>query len=129
MLTHKANNVKTIDIIFSQLEKVGYEVNYKVLNSADFGVPQVRKRIFIVGFLKKYFFKPTNFKFPKSEKESVYIKDFLEKQNFTFQLNSPTHKENSLIVHLYTKNINDTQCLTNSCYYSDHFWINAIFTI
>ena len=92
LLTHKANNVKTIDIIFSQLEKVGYEVNYKVLNSADFGVPQVRKRIFIVGFLKKYFFKPTNFKFPKAERESVNIKDFLENHHVAYTISKHFQK-------------------------------------
>lgn len=92
LLTHKSNNVKTIDIIFSQLEKVGYEVNYKVLNSADFGVPQVRKRIFIVGFLKKYFSKPTNFQFPKPKKDGVYIKDFLEQHHDGYSISKHLQK-------------------------------------
>ncbi len=40
---------KTLDIIISKLLELGYKVNYKVLNSSDFGVPQDRKRIYIVG--------------------------------------------------------------------------------
>ncbi len=40
---------KTLDIIISKLIELGYKVNYKVLNSSDFGVPQDRKRIYIVG--------------------------------------------------------------------------------
>ncbi len=40
---------KTLDVIISKLLELGYKVNYKVLNSSDFGVPQDRKRIYIVG--------------------------------------------------------------------------------
>lgn len=28
---------------------MGYNVNYQILNSADYGVPQTRKRVFFVG--------------------------------------------------------------------------------
>ena len=44
---------KTLEIIISKLLELGYKVNYKVLNSADFGVPQDRKRIYIVGTFNK----------------------------------------------------------------------------
>lgn len=37
--------------IFKELNQLGYTVNYKLLNSADFGVPQRRDRVFIVGSL------------------------------------------------------------------------------
>ncbi|CCW32963.1 Modification methylase SsoII [Xenorhabdus nematophila F1] len=36
-------------------EKLNYWVDFKVLRAADFGVPQNRERIFIVGFNKDYF--------------------------------------------------------------------------
>ncbi|MGB1048946.1 MAG: DNA cytosine methyltransferase [Rhodothermales bacterium] len=35
--------------IVSDFSDVGYRVSYKVLNAADFGVPQLRRRVFIVG--------------------------------------------------------------------------------
>lgn len=35
--------------IINDFSEVGYRVQYKLLNSADFGVPQARKRVFIVG--------------------------------------------------------------------------------
>ena len=40
---------KTLDVILNKLRELGYLINYKVLNSSDFGVPQDRKRIYIVG--------------------------------------------------------------------------------
>ena len=35
--------------IINDFAEVGYRVQYKLLNTADFGVPQARKRVFIVG--------------------------------------------------------------------------------
>ncbi len=40
---------KTLRTILSHLRAIGYNVSYAVLNSKYFGVPQERKRIYIVG--------------------------------------------------------------------------------
>ena len=40
---------KTFKVIMGTLNELGYQVNAKVLNAKDFGVPQDRKRIYIVG--------------------------------------------------------------------------------
>ena len=37
------------DSIVSEFNSMGYTVNYKIINAADFGVPQIRKRVFFVG--------------------------------------------------------------------------------
>ena len=42
---------KTLNVILSTLEKHGYTVAWKILNAKDFGTPQNRERILIVGSL------------------------------------------------------------------------------
>ena len=53
---------RTLRIILSELDKAGYNTYHKVLNSIDYGVPQMRERIYIVGAKKDLNF---NFNFPK----------------------------------------------------------------
>lgn len=50
------------DKINAQLGKLGYTTNHAILNAADYGVPQIRNRVFIVGSrhgIKYEFPKPT----------------------------------------------------------------------
>ena len=42
---------RTFATILSALDELGYDVAWQVLNSKDFGVPQTRKRVFLVGYL------------------------------------------------------------------------------
>lgn len=44
---------RTFATILSALSELGYDVTWQVLNSADFGVPQSRKRVYIVGYLRE----------------------------------------------------------------------------
>ena len=39
-------------IILQELEGCGYDVSYRVIDAADYGVPQHRKRLYIVGILR-----------------------------------------------------------------------------
>lgn len=70
---------RTFEIIKSELQDRGYYLDYKVLNSSEYGnVPQNRERIYIVGFKDKKAYE--NFDFPKQKKLNVKITDLLEKQ-------------------------------------------------
>lgn len=42
----------TFEVILSALDELGYDVEWQVLNSKDFGVPQNRERVFIIGHLR-----------------------------------------------------------------------------
>ena len=44
---------RTLRVILDKLQLLGYKVSWKILNAADFGLPQERKRIFIVGTLSE----------------------------------------------------------------------------
>jgi DNA (cytosine-5)-methyltransferase 1 len=57
------------------VNKLGYHIFYKVINSKDFGLPQNRERIYIVGFSKK-----VNFDFPEPTGEKLKVGDILEKE-------------------------------------------------
>ncbi len=65
---------RTFETIKTILEGLGYEIYSQVLNAKDFGVPQNRERIYIVGFLGK-----TNFSFPKPSGKKTRLGDILEK--------------------------------------------------
>ena len=47
-MNHDGGN--TLKVIKNTLTRIGYAVSYRVLNSKDFGVPQERKRIYIIGY-------------------------------------------------------------------------------
>ena len=44
-----ANKGKAIKQIINDFSKLGYKINYRVYNFADYGVPQLRERLIIVG--------------------------------------------------------------------------------
>ena len=54
---------------------LGYHIYYKVLNTKDFGIPQNRERIFIIGIRDD---ADNNFRFPKEIKLKLKLKDILQ---------------------------------------------------
>lgn len=54
---------RTFKVILDHLHRLGYYVKWKVLNALDFGLPQKRERVIIVGFLDKSDYEAFNFDF------------------------------------------------------------------
>ncbi|MDO9831959.1 DNA cytosine methyltransferase [Glaesserella parasuis] len=76
---------EVLKAIIRDFESVGYQVQYKLLNSADYGVPQTRMRVIIVGIrndlnINFEFPKPTHSKNPKQDNllSWVSVKQALE---------------------------------------------------
>ena len=58
---------------YSELEEMGYQSYYKILNAKNYGIPQNRERCFMVSILGKYIYQ-----FPKGIKLKNRLKDVLE---------------------------------------------------
>lgn len=69
---------KTFKVIKNTLLELGYSVHHKVLRAGDFGVPQNRERIYIVGFDKNQVSNYDSFKFPKPTYEPTKLGNILE---------------------------------------------------
>lgn len=76
LVTHDSG--RTFEVILDRLSNLGYFVHWKVLNALDYGWPQKRERVIIVGFKKNH-----PFEFPKGRREKpiATLADLLEPDN------------------------------------------------
>lgn len=63
LVTHDKG--KTIKVILDELANSGYTVSYRVLTSLEHGVPQMRQRVYFVGFQTSLGLDYNNFKWPE----------------------------------------------------------------
>jgi DNA (cytosine-5)-methyltransferase 1 len=68
-------NKKALSYILERIEQAGYHANYFVINSFDYGVPQNRIRIYIIGFQEKEYFQ--KFNLPKPTDKKLKLSDIL----------------------------------------------------
>lgn len=91
---------RTFKIILEKLHTLGYIVYYKVINSLDFGLPQKRERIYIIGFKENIHFtfpKPLGYykplsEFLESEKDipsNYYVSDEIREKRYSKVKNIP----------------------------------------
>ncbi|WP_375631819.1 MULTISPECIES: DNA cytosine methyltransferase [unclassified Bartonella] len=67
---------RTLSSIIKHLQSSGYKVFYDILKARDFGVPQNRERIYIIGFLDH----SIDFKFPSPMNIKTRVGDILDKE-------------------------------------------------
>jgi DNA (cytosine-5)-methyltransferase 1 len=63
---------KTWKVITRIFDSLDYNYKFEILNSSDFGIPQTRRRVFVVGFKKK-----NGFEIPKAKKLQYNMRQFL----------------------------------------------------
>lgn len=99
----KHDGGKTWNIIQNVFNSLGYNISFAVLNSADFGIPQTRRRLFVVGYKDKN----TIFKFPEGKKLKYAMADFMIDNcsfgNFSFNKKGELvlTKENGIVDEKY----------------------------
>ena len=71
----KHSDGETIEFMKKILSELGYDVFMDILNASDYGVPQARKRIYIVAFKKELNIK--KFEFPTPTNEDIALEDIL----------------------------------------------------
>jgi DNA (cytosine-5)-methyltransferase 1 len=68
----------TFEKILSELKRIGYNVQWKILNSKDYGIPQNRERVWIFATKKKI---PFGWRFePNKIPLKIFFKDLLEEK-------------------------------------------------
>lgn len=97
LVTHDKG--KTLKVIIEELENSGYYVTYKVLTSLEYGVPQMRQRVYFVGYRKDFKLNFEKFAWPDIV-EKPCLNDFLIDNNIASDerieilkhyLNNPTN--------------------------------------
>ena len=73
VLTHDKGN--TWKVMQNSFDSLGYYYKWQILNAKDYGIPQGRRRIYVVGFKNKKDYD--NFEFPKEQELKYTMQDFL----------------------------------------------------
>ena len=71
-----ANNVEHFNKWLAKLESLGYSNYFQILNAKDYGIPQNRRRCFMISILGEYAYD-----FPKKLKKKYCLEDFLQPEN------------------------------------------------
>lgn len=103
----KHDNGNTFKVIKENIENIGYNMYWKVLNASNYGVPQARERIYMICIRKDL--DNNNYIFPQAMEQKLCVKDILlnngEEKNFVinkpYKLNEK--KEERSIFEIYNK--------------------------
>ena len=98
----KHDKGKTLSIMIESLTALGYSVNYKVLNAKDFGVPQNRERVVIVGSKDGYRFDFEKVKLCKVDSMLPFLDksgnfEYLSEEEYTLIKNHKKQSKSGLI--------------------------------
>ncbi len=115
-------NQQALNYILERIKEAGYHANYYVLNSYDYGVPQNRVRIYIIGFLEEYFYN--KFQLPQPIQNKIQLSDILADVK---KSNQQVDKEQFVQRDLFGEAIlKKSMSLSNNKGFNDYFLFNDL---
>jgi len=114
-------NKDALDYIMNRIKEAGYHADYFVLDSFDYGVPQSRVRIYIIGFLDARFHD--TFFLPDKMDDHVKLKDILDDE----VVFAPTSSEAEQTAQIYSfPSAGVTSLSRNNNGFNDYFLFNDL---
>ena len=101
------DNGETFRRSIEMFESIGYKVKWKVLNAVDYGLPQLRKRVFVVGVREDIDF---DFEFPQKIPLKLSVSDFYTKE----KIDAKYYLTEKGFNYVTTKNINKGRAKSDS---------------
>lgn len=100
---------ETFEKILSELKRIGYDIQWEVLNSKDYGIPQNRERLWIYGYLGKL---PESFSFvPEKETKLERLEKFLDKNPEKDLYLNENQIQRLIELHNFDFNVNEKLCV------------------
>ena len=115
-------NKNALAYIMRRISEAGYHAAVHVLNSFDYGVPQSRIRIYIIGFADKRHFE--RFRLPQMSRGKVKLRDILDGGE-SIALETTT-KDRDLFGEVISLKAGRTSLSTNNNGFNDYFLFNDI---
>ena len=116
-------NKSALDYIMRRIAEAGYHAGVHVLNSFDYGVPQSRVRIYIVGFADKK--HHDRFRLPPTSRGKLKLRDILD--DATPEETTPNKNgERDLFGKVVRKSAGRTSLSSNNNGFNDYFLLNDI---
>ncbi len=119
-------NKQALDYILRRIHEAGYYARYYLLNSFDYGVPQSRVRIYIIGFREKKYLD--NFSLPEKAKVKICLKDVLDEVEQPCSSSFPTVDEQLDLFGepLQSRKRSTTSLSRNNHGLNDYFLLNDL---
>jgi DNA (cytosine-5)-methyltransferase 1 len=100
---------QTFEKVLSELNRIGYDVQWRLLNSKDYGIPQNRERVWIYGYRGKL---PSGFELaPVKVELKKRFKDFLDKKPEKGLYKNKAQIERLIEIHKVDFNVPEPLCL------------------
>lgn len=110
-----ANHGQDWQMIITAFNNAGYTLHYKILDAADYGTPQHRARLIIVGLKEK---APYHFPLPTHGPDSPDSQDYYSAKEALEIVSEPSNKERLKVTGRYGHLLNDIPYGMNYSYYT-----------